>query len=75
MLYRYWGINGIVVCLVGEVASSFVCFSEPGLTEIKSRRGRWTEHVAQEGIREVHEVIIGRLEGNKTLQRPRSRWG
>jgi hypothetical protein len=42
---------------------------------IKSRRMRWTGHVAciKEG-RGVYRVLVGRLEGKRPLGRPRRRW-
>ena len=42
---------------------------------IKSRRMRWTGHVAsmEEG-RGVHKGLVGKLEGRRPLGRPRRRW-
>ena len=42
---------------------------------IKSRRMWWVEHVARmvEG-RGVHRVLVEKLEGKRTLGRPRRRW-
>ena len=42
---------------------------------IKSRRMRWTEHVA--GMREsrgVCRVLVGKPEGKRPLRRPKHRW-
>ena len=42
---------------------------------IKSRRMRWAGHVARmEEGRGVHKVLVGKLEGNSPLGRPRRRW-
>ena len=42
---------------------------------IKSRRMRWTEHVARmEEGRGVHKVLVGKPEGKIPLGRPRRRW-
>ena len=42
---------------------------------IKSRRMRWTGHVARMGEeREVYRFLMGKLEGKRPLGRPRRRW-
>ncbi|KDR09738.1 hypothetical protein L798_00248 [Zootermopsis nevadensis] len=42
---------------------------------IKSRRMRWTGHVARmDGTRSVHRVLVGKPEGKRPLGRPRRRW-
>ena len=42
---------------------------------IKSRRMRWAGHVARMGEeRGVYRVLVGKLEGRRTLCRPRCRW-
>jgi hypothetical protein len=42
---------------------------------IKSRRMRWTGHVARMGEgRGVYKVFVGRPEGKRPLGRPRRRW-
>ena len=42
---------------------------------IKSRRMRWTRHVARMGEeREVYRVLVGKLEGKRPLGRPTRRW-
>jgi hypothetical protein len=42
---------------------------------IKSRRMRWAGHVARKGERRcVYRVLVGRPEGKRPLERPRSRW-
>ena len=42
---------------------------------IKSRRMRWAGHVACMGEeRGVYRVLVGKLEGNRPLERPRRRW-
>ena len=41
---------------------------------VKSRRMRWAGHVARmEEVRGVHRVLVGKLEGNRPLWRPRRR--
>ena len=43
--------------------------------EIKSRRMRWADHVEHMGQgRGVYRDLVGKLEGNKLLKRPRHRW-
>jgi hypothetical protein len=42
---------------------------------IKSRRIRWTEHVAWMGeMRNTYNILIGNPEGKRLLGRPRRRW-
>jgi hypothetical protein len=42
---------------------------------IKSRRMRWSGHVARMGeVRGVYRVLVGKPEGNRPLGRPRRRW-
>jgi hypothetical protein len=51
-------------------------YSLPNIVRvIKSRRMRWAGHVARMGEdRGVHRVLVGKLEGNRPLGRPRRRW-
>jgi hypothetical protein len=51
-------------------------YSSPNTVRvIKSRRMRWTGHVARMGEgRGVHKVLIGRPEGKRPLGRHRLRW-
>jgi len=42
---------------------------------IKSRRMRWTGHVARMGERRVlYRVLVGKAKGKRSLGRPRHRW-
>jgi len=42
---------------------------------IKSRRMRWAGHMARMGeVRGVYRVLVGKLEGKRTLGRPSRRW-
>jgi hypothetical protein len=42
---------------------------------IKSRRMRWTGHVAQMGeTRNAYKILVGKPEGKRSLGRPRRRW-
>jgi hypothetical protein len=42
---------------------------------IKSRRMRWARHVARmEDSRGAYRDLVGRLEGNIPLEKPRRRW-
>jgi hypothetical protein len=42
---------------------------------IKIRRIRWVEHVARMGeMRNVCNILVGKLEGKRPLGRPRRRW-
>ena len=51
-------------------------YSLPNIVRVvKSRRMRWTGHVALMGEgRGVHMVLVGRSEGKSPLGRPRRRW-
>jgi transcription termination factor 2 len=42
---------------------------------IKSRRMRWAGHVARMGeTRNAYRILVGKLEGNRPLGRPRRGW-
>jgi len=42
---------------------------------IKSKRMRWTGHVARMGERRgVYRILLGKPEGNRPLGKPRRRW-
>jgi hypothetical protein len=51
-------------------------YSSPDIIrQVKSRRMRWAGHVARIGEeRKVYKVLGGKLEGKRTLGRPRRRW-
>jgi hypothetical protein len=51
-------------------------YSLPNIVQVvKSRRMRWTGHVACMGEdRGVHIVLVGKPEGKRPLGRPRHRW-
>ena len=51
-------------------------YSSPNIVRvIKSRRMRWTGHVARMGEeRGVYRVLVGKLEGKRPLGRHRRRW-
>ena len=51
-------------------------YSSPNIVQvIKSRRMRWTGHVARMGEwRGVYRVLMGKPEGKRPLWRPRHRW-
>ncbi|PNF42589.1 hypothetical protein B7P43_G03097 [Cryptotermes secundus] len=51
-------------------------YSSPSIIiMIKSRRMRWTEHVAQMGeTRNAYRILMGKPEGKRPLRRPRRRW-
>ena len=51
-------------------------YSSPNIVRvIKSRRMRWTGHVARMGEeRGVYRVLVGKPEGKRLLGRPRRRW-
>jgi hypothetical protein len=50
-------------------------YSSPNIVRVvKSRRMRWTGHVARMGERRnVYRVLVGKHEGKKPLVRPRRR--
>jgi len=51
-------------------------YSSPNIVRvIKSRRMRWSEHVARMGESgDVHRVLVGKPEGKIPLGRPKRRW-
>jgi hypothetical protein len=51
-------------------------YSSPDIIrQIKSRRMRWTGHVARMGEgRKVYMFLVGKPEGKRPLVRPRRRW-
>jgi hypothetical protein len=51
-------------------------YSSPDIIrQVKSRKMRWAGHVARMGEdRNVFRVLMGKLEGNRPLGRPRRRW-
>jgi len=51
-------------------------YSSPNIVRvIKSRRMRWTGHVARMSeARGVYRVLVGKSEGRRPLGRPRRRW-
>ena len=53
-----------------------VLYTSPNIVwVIKSRRMRWTGHVARMGEeRGVYRVLVGKPEGRRPLGRPRHRW-
>jgi hypothetical protein len=53
-----------------------ILYSFPDIIrQIKSRRMRWTRHVACMGEeRNVYRVLVEKLEGKRPLGRPRRRW-
>jgi hypothetical protein len=53
-----------------------ILYSFPNIIRhIKSRRMRWSGHVARVGEeRNVYRVLMGKPEGKRSLERPRHRW-
>jgi hypothetical protein len=51
-------------------------YSSPNIIRvIKSRRMKWTGHVARMGEkRGAYRILVGRPEGRRPLGRPRRRW-
>jgi hypothetical protein len=51
-------------------------YSSPNIIRmIKSRRMRWTGHVARMGKkRNAYRLLVGKPEGKRSLGRPRRRW-
>jgi hypothetical protein len=50
-------------------------YSSPSIIIIKSRRMRWTGHVAPKGEkRNAYRTLVGKPEGKVPLGRPRRRW-
>jgi hypothetical protein len=51
-------------------------YSSPDtIRQVKSRRMRWTGHVARVGEeRKLYKVLVGKAEGKRPLGRPRRMW-
>jgi hypothetical protein len=51
-------------------------YSSPSIIRIiKSRRMRWTVHVARMGEkRNAYRLLIGKPEGRRPIERPRHKW-
>jgi hypothetical protein len=51
-------------------------YSSPAfIRQIKSRRMRWTGHVARMGEgRNVYKILVGKHKRKRPLERPRRRW-
>jgi hypothetical protein len=51
-------------------------YSSPSIIrKIKSRRMRWTEHVARTAVkRDAYRLLVGKPEGKRTLGKPRRMW-
>jgi hypothetical protein len=51
-------------------------YSSPSIVRvIKARRMRWAGHVACMGeVRIAHNILVGRPEGRRPLERPKRRW-
>jgi hypothetical protein len=50
-------------------------YIHPLLRIIKSRRMRWTGHVARMGEkRNTYRILVGKPQGKRPLGRPRRRW-
>jgi hypothetical protein len=51
-------------------------YSSPSIIRvIKARRMRWAGHVARMGeVRGAYNILVGKPEGKRPLERPRRRW-
>jgi hypothetical protein len=66
-------INNVSVAT--QILNSFCSVSANIVRVIKSRRMRWTGHVARMGEgRGVYRVLFGTPKGKRPLGRPRRRW-
>jgi hypothetical protein len=53
----------------------FIIYTHPQISLGKSRRMRWTGHVARMGEeRKVYMVLLGKLVGKRPLGNPMRRW-
>jgi hypothetical protein len=65
-------VTGVWIKLHNEELHNL--YSSPSIIRmIKSRRMRWSGHVAQRGIN-VYRIFVGKPEGNTPLGRPRRKW-
>jgi hypothetical protein len=62
--------------LHSEELHTRILYSSPNIIrQIKSRRTRWAGHVARMGEEiNLYRVLVGKLEGKRSLERPRHRW-
>jgi hypothetical protein len=51
-------------------------YSSPSIVRVIKAKGmRWEEHVARMGeVRGAYDILVGRPEGRRPLERPRRRW-
>jgi hypothetical protein len=55
--------------MIGEIRNAY------RILLIKARRMRWVGHVARMGeVRGAYNILVGRPEGRRPLERPRRRW-
>jgi hypothetical protein len=74
-LFSQYRINFIVIDLYYCIMRSFITCTLLQVRMIKSRRMRWSGHVARIGEkRKVWRILVGKPEGKRPLGRPRYRW-
>jgi hypothetical protein len=57
------------------IMRNFNLYSSPNIIRIKSRRMRWSGHVARMGeTRNACRILVGKPEGKRALGRQRRRW-
>jgi hypothetical protein len=74
--YVFWDITPSRCNCEDITLHNHRCDSPSIIRIIKSRRMRWTGHVARIGEkRSAYRILEGKPEGKKPLRRPRRRWG
>jgi hypothetical protein len=74
--WLYIFVGGFMTLSLTGLQELHRLYSSPSIIKmIKSRRMRWTGHVARMGEkRNAYRILVGKPEGERPLGRPRRRW-